>query len=56
MMLLHIEEVLPLIMHLPVSSEDTFHFCRYLHTHILIADEQFLLLIIVPIPDHAQQL
>ena len=29
---------------------------RYLCTHILIADEQFLLLIDVPIQDHAQQL
>ena len=43
-------------MHLPVSSEDTLHFCRYLHTHVLITDEQFLLLIDVPIKDHAQQL
>ena len=43
-------------MHLPVSSEDTPHFYRYLHTHILIADEQFLLLMNVPIQDHAQQL
>ena len=25
-MLLHIEEALPLTMHLPVSSEDTLHF------------------------------
>ena len=32
------------------------HFCKYLHTHILIAEEQFLLLIDVPIQDHAQQL
>ena len=55
-MLLHIEEALPLTMHLPVSSEDTLHFCRYLCTNILIADEQVLLLINVPIQDHAQQL
>ena len=54
--LLHIVVALPSTMHLPVSSEDTFHFYRYLHTHILIADEQFLLLIDVPIQDHAQQL
>ena len=33
-MLLHIEEALPSTMHLPVSSEDTLHFYRYLHTHI----------------------
>ena len=29
---------------------------RYLCTHVLIADEQFLLLIDVPIQDHAQQI
>ena len=55
-MLFHIEEALPLTMHSPVSSEDTLHFYRYLHTHILIADKQFLLPIDVPIQDHAQQL
>ena len=43
-------------MHLPISSEDALHFCRYLCTHLLIADEQFLLLINVPIQDHAQQI
>ena len=51
-----LEEALPLTMHLPVSAEDTLHFYRYLCTHILIADEQFLLLINVAIQDHAQQL
>ena len=55
-MLLHIEETLPLTMHLPISSEDTLHFYRYLHTHVLIVDEHFLLLIDVPIQDHVQQL
>ena len=55
-MLLHIKEALPLTMHLPVSSEDTLHFYRYLCTHILIADEQVLLLIDIPIWNHAQQL
>ena len=55
-MLLHIEEALPSTMHLPVSSEDTLHFYRYLYTHILITDKQFPLLIDVPIQDHAQQL
>ena len=55
-MLLHIVETLPLTMHLPVSSEDTLHFYRYLCTHVLIADEQFLLLIDVPIQDCTQQL
>ena len=47
---------LPSTMQLPISSEDTLHFYRYLHTHILIANEQFLLLIDVPLQDHAQQL
>ena len=55
-MLTHIEEVLPSIMHLPVSSQDILHFYRYLCTHILNTDEQFLLLIDVPIQDHVQQL
>ena len=55
-MLKHIEETFPSTMHLPISSEDTLHFYRYLHTHILIADEQFLLLIDVPIQDHAWEI
>ena len=55
-MLSYIEETLPSTMQLPISLEDALHFCRYLHTHILIADEQFLLLMNVPIQDHAQQL
>ena len=40
-MLSHIEETLPPTLHLPVSSEDTLHFYRYLCTHVLIADRQF---------------
>ena len=55
-MLLHIEEALPLTKHLPVSSEDIPHLYRYLCTYILISDKEFLLLIDVPIQDHAQQL
>ena len=55
-MLSHIEETLPTTMHLPVSSEDTLHYYRYLCTHILIANRQFLLLTDVPILDHTQQL
>ena len=47
---------LPTTMHLPVSSEDTLHFYRYLHTHIFIANRQFLLLIDVPIQDGMQQI
>ena len=50
-MLSHIEGTLPPTMHLPVSSEDTLHFYRYLHTHILIANRQFLLPIDIPIQD-----
>ena len=38
-MLMYIEEALPSTMHLPVSSEDTLHFYRYLHIHVLIGDK-----------------
>ena len=55
-MLSHIEETLLSTLHLPVSSEDTLHFYQYLHTHGLIADMQFPLLINVPIQDRSQQL
>ena len=55
-MLKHIEETLLTTMHLPISSEDTLHFYRYLCSHTLIADEQSLLLINVPIKNHAQQI
>ena len=54
--LIHIKAELPSTMHLPVSWDDLLHFYRYLLTHILDAEEQFLLLIDVPIQDHAQQL
>ena len=55
-MLSHIEETLPSTLHLPVSSEDTLHFYHYLHTHVLIANKQFLLLINVPIQDQSHHL
>ena len=55
-MLKHIGETLPSTMHLPISSEDALNFYRCLCTHILFADEQFLLLIDVLIQDHAQQM
>ena len=55
-MLSHIEETLPSILHLQVSSEDTLHFYWYLHMHVLITNKQFLLLIDVPIQDQSQQL
>ena len=55
-MLSHIEETIPPTMHLPVSSRDTLHFYRYLCTHVLIANHQFLLLIDVLLQDCMQQL
>ena len=55
-MLMHIKAELPPTMHLPVSSDDTLHFYRYLHTHVLVVEEQFVLLIDVPTQDCTQQL
>ena len=55
-MLAHIEKTLPPTLHLPVSSEDTLHFYRYLCTHVLITNKQFLLLKDVPIQERSQQL
>ena len=55
-MLSHIEDTLPSTLHLPVSSKDTLHFYHYLHTHVLIANKQLLLLIDVPVQDRSQQL
>ena len=52
-MLLHISDTLPPSLHLPVSPDDTLHFYRYIHTHILIENKQFLLLIDVPIQDRS---
>ena len=42
------------MMYLPVSSNDTLHFYRYMCTPILVVEEQFLLLIDVAIQHHAQ--
>ena len=55
-MLAHIEETLPPTLHLPVSSEDTLYFYRYLCTHVLIVNTQFLLLTDIAIQDRSQQL
>ena len=55
-MLLNIEETLPSMLHLPVSSDDTLHFYRHLHTHVLRANKQFSLLIAVHIQDRSQQI
>ena len=52
-MLLQISDTLPPTLHLPVSPDDTLHFYRYLCTHVLIANKQFLLLIDVPIQDRS---
>ena len=55
-MLQHIADTLPPMLHLPISPEDILHFYRYLHTHILIGNKQFLLLIDVPIQDTSRQI
>ena len=55
-MLWHIADTLPPTLHLPISPDDTFHFYRYLHTHVLIENKQFLLLIDIPIQDRACQI
>ena len=54
-MLSHIEEALPLIMHLPVSSKDRLHFYLYVSAHVLITNKPLLLLIDVPTQDCTQQ-
>ena len=54
--LYQIESELPPNMHLPIPSLDPLHFYRYLHTHVLVEENQFLLLIDVPIQDRAQQI
>ena len=55
-MLRHIESQLPSIIHLPISLHNTLHFYRYPKTHVLVAEEQFLLLIDVPIQNRAQHI
>ena len=50
-MLLQISDTLPSTLHLPVSPDDTLHFYRYICTHVLITNKQFLLLIDIPIQD-----
>ena len=53
-MLYQIELELPPNMHLPIPSSDPLHFYRYLWTHVLVEENQFLLLIDIPIQDRAQ--
>ena len=55
-MLQHIADALPPTLHLPISPVDTLHFYRYLCTHVLIKNKQFLLLIDIPIQDRACQI
>ena len=55
-MLYQIESELPPNMHLPIPSSDLLHFYRYLWSHVLVEESQFLLLIDVPIQDRAQQI
>ena len=55
-MLQHIADTLPPTLHLPISPEDTLHFYRYLCTHVLIENKQFLLLINIPIQDRSCQI
>ena len=55
-MLMYIKAELRSTVHLPVSLDDTLYFYGYLHTHILVAEEQFLLLIDISIQDQAQQI
>ena len=56
MMLLHISDTWPSTLYLPVSLDNTLHFYRYLCTHLLIEDKQFLLLIDVPIQNRSWQI
>ena len=55
-MLQHIADTLPPTLHLPILPVDTLHFYRYLCTHVLIENKQFLLLIDIPIQDRAHQI
>ena len=55
-MLYQIESELPPNMHLPIPSSNPLHFYRYLRMHVLVEENQFLLLIDIPIQDRAQQI
>ena len=52
----HITDTLPPTLHLPISPEDTLYFYRYLCTHVLIENKQFLLLIDMPFQDRSRQI
>ena len=55
-MLQHIADTLPPTLHLSILPVDILHFYRYLHTHVLIENKQFLLLIGIPIQNRACQI
>ena len=55
-MLQHIADTLPPTLHLPISPEDSLHFYTYMHTHILIENKQFLLLVDMPIQNRSRQI
>ena len=55
-MLYQIESELPPNTHLPIPSSDSLHFYRYLQMHVLVEENEFFLLIDVPIQDRAQQI
>ena len=55
-MLSHIADALLPMIHLPISPDDALHFYRYLCTHVLIKNKQFLLLTDMPIQDRSQQI
>ena len=55
-MLQHIADTLPPTLHLPILPVDTLHFYRYLCTHVLIKNKQFLLLVDIPTQDRACQI
>ena len=51
-----IADTLPPTLHLPISPDNTLHFYRYLCTHVLIENKQFLPLTGVPIQDRSRQI
>ena len=54
-MLTHVQDILPSTLHLPISPEDNLHLYRFLCTYVLITNQQFLLLIDIPIQDRSQE-
>ena len=52
----HMANTLQPTLHLPISPEDILHFYRYLNTHVLIENKQFLLLVDMPIQDRSRQI